>query len=615
METKKILVTGGCGFIGSNFIAYLLRDLGREDVEIVNLDKQTYAGKGKNLEHMGLSSDPRYKLIKGDICDKEVVDRIFEEERPVFVFNFAAESHVDKSIENNFPFVNSNVLGTVNLLEAAQKFGVKKFVQIGTDEVYGSLSNTDKSSSEQDKLNPRNSYSASKAGADLLALSYYHTHGLPVIVTRSVNNYGPYQFSKLLPLFITNLIDGKKVPLMWSEENPGLNVRDWLHVRDNCRAIWFVSQKGENGRIYNIPGENEKTNIDITHMLLSIFGLGEEMIEKITHRKAHDFRYSISGEKLKKLGFEYKYKDFANQLKEVCRWYRNNENWWRPLKNSKEVGRGVVFGKGFLGTRIAEELGYKLVGREINPLHLRILADFLDSEKPDIVINAIGKTGRPNIDWCEDHKAETMESNVTVAINLATECSKRGIYLVYLGSGCIYEGDNKGRGFSEEDEPNFFGSFHSKTKIIAEKALKEFPCLILRIKLPIDNQPHLRNLIDKLKSYKIVIDVQNSTTTIPHMINAMKRLIEKRKTGIYNLVNTGTISAAEIMRMYKEIVDSNHNFEVCSLEDLEKVTKARRSNCILNTERLQKEGINMLEICEAVKSCLLEYKSKSEIGK
>ncbi len=267
----------------------------------------------------------------------------------------------------------------------------------------------------------------------------------------------------------------------------------------------------------------------------------------------------------------------------------------------------LVFGKGFLGTRIANELECDLT--DFSPLNLTALKEYLDIKKPDVIINAIGKTGRPNIDWCEDNKEETLYSNVIAAANLCIESSKRNIFFVHLGSGCIYSGDNNGNGFSEEDEPNFYGpQFYAKTKILAEKILTEMPSLILRIRMPIDNKPNPRNLIDKLKNYSKIIDIQNSMTTVPGMIQAVKILIGKKSTGIYNLVNPGTISAAEIMEIYKEIIDSKHQFEILPLEKLNQITKGTRSNCILNTEKLNKEGIELPEIHKAVKVCLLEYK-------
>lgn len=329
----RVLVTGGCGFIGSNFIRYLLANNEvKEDIEIINLDKLTYAGQGRNIEHANLHSDDRYKFFKADIADKKIVEDVFSKEKPELVFSFAAESHVDRSIKSPDDFIKSNVVGAVNIFEVSKKYSVKKVVQISTDEVYGSIS--EGKFDEDSKLNPSSPYSSSKAAADLIGISYFKTHKIPIIITRSANNYGPYQFpEKILPLFITNLIENKEVPLMWSEENPGLNVRDWLHVEDNCRAIWFVSQNGKEGEIYNIPGGNERTNIDVTKKLLEDFGCGEEMIEKIQHRKGHDFRYAISGDKLRNLGFRYKHDDFDSETKSTVKWYRKNKDWWLKLKD------------------------------------------------------------------------------------------------------------------------------------------------------------------------------------------------------------------------------------------------------------------------------------------
>ena len=327
----KILVTGGNGFIGSNFIRLALSE--KHNVEIINIDSETYAGKGGNIKHCGLSENSNYKYYNADIRDKERINEIFEIENPEVVVNFAAESHVDRSITGPAIFVETNIHGTFNLLEAAKKSNVKRFIQISTDEVYGSLSESDPSSVETDPLDPRSPYSANKAGAEHLALSYFYTFDLPVIVTRSSNNYGPYHFpEKLIPLFITNLIDGKKVTLMYSEDNPGLNVRDWLYVGDNCEAIYQLIDKGVSGQIYNIAGGNEKTNVEITSEILSSFNVGDEMIERIPHRKGHDFRYSVNNSKLKMLIPEISQKSFEDGMRETTEWYRENEDWWRPIK-------------------------------------------------------------------------------------------------------------------------------------------------------------------------------------------------------------------------------------------------------------------------------------------
>lgn len=272
--------------------------------------------------------------------------------------------------------------------------------------------------------------------------------------------------------------------------------------------------------------------------------------------------------------------------------------------------KGIVFGMGFLGTRIANEFYYENVGRNlVDPLNLHSLNAFLSDRRPDVVINAVGKTGKPNIDWCESHKEETLQSNVCAAINLSTECSLRDIYFVHLGSGGIYYGDNESKGFSEDDYPNFYGpQYYAKTKILAETALKELPGLILRIMMPIDNRPNEKNLIDKLRKYSKVVDVKNSMTAVPHMLSAMRILINNRKNGIYNLVNPGVISAAEIMSLYQEIVDQNHKFEVLSLENLDKITLGKRSNCFLNSDKLKSDGIFLPEIHDAVRECLQRYK-------
>ncbi len=333
----NVLVTGGSGFIGSNFIRYLLTSpevKGAGIERVVNLDKLTYAGKGKNIEHMGLDSDSRYSFVRGDICDQTLVQKIFREYNPTLVFHFAAESHVDNSLKDQSPFIKTNIHGTEILVEQALKQRTPRFVHISTDEVYGSIEKG--SFSETSHLNPSNPYSETKAKAEGVVMDYI-TRGLQAIITRSANNYGPYQFpEKVLPLFITNLIDKKQVPLMWSPENPGLNVRDWLNVQDNCRAIWYVSQNGKTHEIYNIPGENERTNIEMTRMLLKHFKAGEEMIRKVDHRFGHDFRYSITGDKIAELGFQYQHLDLDTEFGKLCIWYQQNPEWWRPLKPLKK---------------------------------------------------------------------------------------------------------------------------------------------------------------------------------------------------------------------------------------------------------------------------------------
>jgi dTDP-4-dehydrorhamnose reductase len=271
-----------------------------------------------------------------------------------------------------------------------------------------------------------------------------------------------------------------------------------------------------------------------------------------------------------------------------------------------------VFGAGYLGNRISQELGAELVPRSsVDLLDIKQIRNYLQKHNPQVVINCAGKTSGPGaigIDWCELHKTETIQGNIVAPINLASACKDLGIYFVHIGSGCVYAGDNSGKGFSEKDAPNFYGpQFYSMTKIDSERILQNIGGLILRIRMPIDDRPHPRNLINKLASYPSVIDIQNSMTTVPDMIRSMKTLIEARATGIYNVTNPGTISAAEIMHIYQQIVDPNHKFDVMTLNQLDAVTLGKRSNCVLDSSKIENAGAGLPPMHEAVKECLVRY--------
>ena len=312
----KILVTGGAGFIGCNFVRYMLDKY--PDDEIVVLDKLTYAGRMENLQDVM----NRISFIKGDIYNKEDIKKVKDCD---VIFNFAAETHVDRSIIEAGVFVKTDVLGTYNLLEYARKSDVERYVQISTDEVYGSIGSG--SFKEEDSLDPSSPYSASKAGADLLVRAYHKTYGLPVLITRSSNNFGPYQYpEKLIPLFITNALQNKPLPVY----GDGLNVRDWIYVLDNCEAIDLVYQKGAFGEIYNIASGNEKTNLEITYLILNELNKPKTLIQFVKDRPGHDRRYSLNFTKIKEFGWEPKY-SFENAMKNTIKWYRENDWWWRAL--------------------------------------------------------------------------------------------------------------------------------------------------------------------------------------------------------------------------------------------------------------------------------------------
>ncbi len=317
----RLLVTGGCGFIGSNFVRLVLEQ--HPEDEVLNLDKLTYAGNPENLA--GISEDPRYFFQQGDICEAEDVAEAFAW-GPDAVVNFAAETHVDRSISSPEAFVKTDVLGTYRLLEQARERGVR-FMQISTDEVYGSIA--EGSFTEESPLLPNSPYAASKAGADLLVRSYVRTYGIDAVIARSSNNYGPYQYpEKVIPLFVTNLLEGRKVPLY----GEGRNVRDWLYVRDNCRALDLVLRSGPAGEIYNVGAGQEKTNLELTRAILAILGAGEERIERVPDRLGHDLRYSIDTFKLRELGWAPE-QDFESGLRETVQWYRDHADWWEPIKS------------------------------------------------------------------------------------------------------------------------------------------------------------------------------------------------------------------------------------------------------------------------------------------
>ncbi len=320
---KNILITGGAGFIGSNFINYILKQ--RDDYFIVNLDKLTYAG---NLENLKSSQDnPNYHFIKGDICNAELVRYIFENFDIKYVINFAAESHVDRSILGSGIFYKTNVLGTNVLLEIARESGIEKFVQISTDEVYGSLGKTGKFT-EETPLSPNSPYSSSKAAADLMCLSFYHTYNLPVVITRCSNNYGSYQFpEKLIPLMIINSINNKKLPVY----GDGLNVRDWIYVLDHNKAVELVLEQGKTGEVYNVGASNEKPNIEIVKLILKHLNKSEELIQFVQDRKGHDRRYAIDSSKIQnELGWKPSY-EFEEAIKKTIDWYTGNEKWWQRI--------------------------------------------------------------------------------------------------------------------------------------------------------------------------------------------------------------------------------------------------------------------------------------------
>ncbi|MCD6298832.1 MAG: dTDP-glucose 4,6-dehydratase [Deltaproteobacteria bacterium] len=321
----KLLVTGGAGFIGSNFIHYGLSE--HSNWEIMNLDKLTYAGNLENLKDV--ENNPRYRFVKGDISDRELVSNLLQEGIAIIV-NFAAESHVDRSIMDASPFIETNVKGTQVLLDTARQYKVGRFIQISTDEVYGSIQ--EGKFTEQSPLAPNSPYAASKAAADLLCRAYYQTYKMPVIITRSSNNYGPFQFpEKLIPLAITNALEDKEIPIY----GDGLNVRDWIYVTDHCRGLESALQKGQPGEIYNIAASHEKTNLELIHQLLDMMSKPRSLIRFVADRPGHDRRYAMDATRItRELGWKPLY-SFEQALSATVDWYLDSEPWWQRIKSGE----------------------------------------------------------------------------------------------------------------------------------------------------------------------------------------------------------------------------------------------------------------------------------------
>jgi len=329
---KAVLITGGCGFIGANFIHHMRST--RPELEIINLDKLTYSGNPDNLK--SLKDDPHYQFVRGDITDEDLILSLLRENNIQALVHFAAESHVDRSISGAKAFVQANVVGTHVLLERAREYWTDtlskdssfRFVHISTDEIYGTLGE-DGLFSEESPFRPNSPYAATKAGADLLVRAYFETYGLPTLIARPSNNYGPYQFpEKFIPLMITNLMEDKPVPIY----GKGLNVRDWIFVTDTCRAIDLIMEKGKPGEAYNVGGETEKQNIDVAREVLALFGKEESYLSFVTDRPGHDLRYALDNKKIKgELGWKQTVA-FKDGIEQTISWYKDNEWWWKPLK-------------------------------------------------------------------------------------------------------------------------------------------------------------------------------------------------------------------------------------------------------------------------------------------
>ncbi|KAK9150775.1 hypothetical protein Syun_009084 [Stephania yunnanensis] len=666
---KNILITGAAGFIASHVANRLIRKY--PDYKIVVLDKLDYCSNLKNLLPSRLS--PNFKFVKGDIGSADLVNFLLITESIDTIMHFAAQTHVDNSFGNSFEFTKNNIYGTHVLLEACKVTGqIRRFIHVSTDEVYGE---TDEDAvvgnHEASQLLPTNPYSATKAGAEMLVMAYGRSYGLPVITTRGNNVYGPNQFpEKLIPKFILLAMRGKPLPI----HGDGSNVRSYLYCEDVAEAFEVILHRGEVGHVYNIGTKKERRVIDVAKDICKLFSMDPDTsIKFVENRPFNDQRYFLDDQKLKNLGWSER-TTWEEGLKKTMEWYTGNPEWWGDVsgallphprmlmmpgierqcednnvmsahaKSNANQTRMVVptsrsnpstpkspplkfliYGRtgwigGLLG-KICEKQGISFeYGKGRLQDKSQLLADIV-AVKPTHVFNAAGVTGRPNVDWCETHKTETIGTNVAGTLLLADVCREHGLLMMNFATGCIFEYDathpeGSGIGFKEEDKPNFTGSFYSKTKAMVEDLLKEYDNVCtLRVRMPISsdlNNP--RNFITKISRYNKVVNIPNSMTILDELLPISVEMAKRSLRGIWNFTNPGVVSHNEILEMYKNYIDPSFEWVNFTLEEQAKVIVAPRSNNEMDASKLKEEFPELLSIKESLIKYVFEPNKKTSDG-
>nr|QGZ00666.1 UDP-L-rhamnose synthase [Sorbus aucuparia] len=670
-KPKNILLTGAAGFIASHVCNLLIRNY--PGYKIVVLDKLDYCSNLKNLNPS--KSSPNFKFIKGDIGSADLVNFILLTENIDTIMHFAAQTHVDNSFGNSFEFTQNNIYGTHVLLEACKVTGqIKRFIHVSTDEVYGE---TDEDAvvgnHEASQLLPTNPYSATKAGAEMLVMAYGRSYGLPVITTRGNNVYGPNQFpEKMIPKFILLAMQGKPLPI----HGDGSNVRSYLYCEDVAEAFEVILHRGEVGHVYNIGTKKERRVVDVAKEICQLFSLNPDThVKFVENRPFNDQRYFLDDSKLKSLGWSERTL-WEEGLRKTMEWYVKNPQWWGdvsgallphprmlmvpgierqfdgsdtgdsayPLSASdsshsklvvpaprnipsteKPSLKFLIYGKtgwigGLLG-EICEKQGIPYeYGRGRLQERSQLMADIL-SVKPTHVFNAAGVTGRPNVDWCESHKPETIRTNVVGTLTLADVCRDHGLLMVNYATGCIFEYDDShpprsGIGFKEEDTPNFAGSFYSKTKAMVEELLKEYDNVCtLRVRMPISSDlSNPRNFITKISRYNKVVDIPNSMTILDELLPISVEMAKRNLRGIWNFTNPGVVSHNEILEMYKNYIDPSFKWTNFTVEEQAKVIVAARSNNEMDASKLKKEFPELLPIKESLIKYVFEPNKKTFAG-
>eukprot|EP00928_Gymnodinium_smaydae_P004058 TRINITY_DN1141_c0_g1_i2.p1 TRINITY_DN1141_c0_g1~~TRINITY_DN1141_c0_g1_i2.p1 ORF type:complete len:707 (+),score=135.18 TRINITY_DN1141_c0_g1_i2:49-2121(+) len=647
-----ILVTGAAGFIASNFVNMLGTEY--PAYRIIGFDALKYCASVNNIDE-SLRRSSRFKIIQGDIRSSDFVSHILRVENVDTVIHFAAQTHVDNSFGNSASFTQVNVEGTHNLLECCKAYGkIRRFIHVSTDEVYGE--NPDmKHMKEHSVIDPTNPYAATKAAAEMICRSYLYSFRLPVIMTRGNNVYGERQFpEKLIPKFC--LLALRDQPL-WIHGD-GKQQRSFLHAADTARAFLTILHKGTTGEIYNIGTTQDRSVLQVAEDILKLVPNTKSKIQHVEDRKFNDQRYFIDPSKLEALGWKPQVQ-WEDGLRRTLEWFRSVPDGYWPAMNSvlcahpKESGgsildvdssqkldegkseeppakrarantadlpRFLIFGRtGWLGGILGElckqrGLEYRFAQSRLD--NAQAMQEELDSFRPTHVLNAAGLTGRPNVDWCEDHRVETNRVNVIGTLALADVTHARGIHMTNFATGCIFHYDDEhpmpepgtrftGKGFKESDRANFTGSYYSRTKGMVEELLEAYDnVLTLRVRMPIgDDLEWPRNFIYKIAHYNKVVNIPNSMTVLPELMPMSIDMALRKLKGVMNFTNPGVISHNEVLDLYREYYKPDHKYSNFTLEEQAKVIKAGRSNNELDTTRLKTEFPEVLDI----KSSLIKY--------
>eukprot|EP00930_Biecheleria_cincta_P056564 TRINITY_DN42650_c0_g1_i1.p1 TRINITY_DN42650_c0_g1~~TRINITY_DN42650_c0_g1_i1.p1 ORF type:complete len:688 (-),score=147.97 TRINITY_DN42650_c0_g1_i1:189-2252(-) len=678
-EAKSVLVTGGAGFIASHVIDLLWKKY--PTYKITVLDCLDHCA---SLNHFrGMENHPNFKFVRGNITSSDLVDYIVKSEEIDTVLHFAAQTHVDLSFGNSTTFTEANVLGSHALMEVfrANRDKIKRFVHVSTDEVYGENENyhceLDLKKEDVSMLNPTNPYAASKAGAEMIVRSYSHSYGLPVIITRGNNVFGPRQFpEKLIPKMIMMISKGKKLTV----HGQGLAKRSYLHVHDVATAFDVILHQGVTGKTYNIGTKRELTVLTVVRQIIGLMKPDvdpDSLIEYVQDRPFNDTRYYIDTTQLENMGWKQDV-NFEKGLKDTVDWYTTHAStFWNPAqidatlvafptvtpglathrtdlkrpaeeendavsKKSKRMSF-LVFGRsGWIGGMLGEILTKQ--GKTWQYATSRLenkeeVEQELLKSKCTHVMNAAGLTGRPNVDWCETHRKEVNRINVIGTLSLADLCATHGIHMTNFATGCIFHYDDKrpmdikrdknlvsiedpSKTFTEDDRPNFVGSYYSETKGYVENMLREYDnVLTLRVRMPIDNNvlTNKRNFIYKIAHYDRVVNIPNSMTVLDELLPYGIELAVRGRAGIYNFCNPGAISHGQCLELYRDYIDPDFTWKHFSLEEQAKVIGCGRSNNELSPVKLWKEFPEMLPIVDALKKYVFvpsqTEKSKAAMAK